>query len=399
LRISASVFPRYNTPIGKTIQAFPFDFKEAEDFQDIEAHLLGDIPNRDIDNLGNYWEVYNALKKKLFKPSKRANYSKLSVAKEDIKKTIFNHPEFTQFNQQLDVVFSHWNIETTAYLKALNKGLKPKREIYTISENLLKAYGNLNLIDKYDVYQCLMNYWIETMQDDMYELAADGWKAGNEVKRLEKKIKKGEKEVFKLVGGIEGLEGRLIPPNLIIKEFFFDEQKAIDDLKAKLVMFNEKMEILREEHGEEDGLLSNAIDEKQKISKKILQKVIKSLGTRNIDNALEYDMLEAYKKLLDDEAITKNKIKTALSELEMLIIDKYPKLSIEEIKIIVVDNKWSWSIMRQIKTELDNISYRLNERIKELAVRYEIPLPRLTNYVNELSQKVKNHLKHMNFVW
>jgi type I restriction enzyme M protein len=177
-----------------------------------------------------------------------------------------------------------------------------------------------HLTDKYAMYQHLMDYWAQIMQDDMYELAADGWKAGNEVKRIEKKTKKGDNEVVKQVPGIEGLEGRLIPPALIIKEYFAIELKAINDLETQAETLNAGMNELREEHGGEDGLLSNAIDDKQKISKKNLQITIKELSKRNADNAEEYDMLQAYKKLMDDEAEVQTKIKAAKVDLEKKVI-------------------------------------------------------------------------------
>lgn len=159
--------------------------------------MLGGIPNRDIDDLFKYWEVYPTLKSILFKSSKRAGYSVLYIAKEEVKSTIFHYPEFTAFSKQMDAVFDKWKTETTAYAKTLDRGLHPKQEIHKISETMLNAYINKNLIDKYDVYQHLMDYWAQTMQDDMYELAADGWGAG--------------KEVVRQGSGIEGLKGRLIP--------------------------------------------------------------------------------------------------------------------------------------------------------------------------------------------
>ena len=384
----------YNLNIPRYI-----DSQEEEDLQDIEAHLLGDIPNRDIDDLGKYWEVYPTLKSTLFKSSQRANYSALYIVKEDIKNTIFHHPEFTAFSTQMDTVFDQWKSETTAYTKAFDKGLHPKQEIHKISENLLKHYTDKKLTDKYAMYQHLMDYWAETMQDDMYELAADGWKAGNEVKRIVKKTKKANKEVMKEVAGIEGLEGRLIPPALIIQEYFAIEQKDIDDLEAQIETLTARMDELREEHGVEDGLLSNAIDDKQKISNKNLQTAIKKLGKRNADDAEEYDMLQSYKKQMDDAAKVKTKTKSVKVDLEKKVIAKYPTLSVDEIKTIVVDKKWMHSIEQRIKTEMDNISHRLTQRIKELAERYETPLPKLSNAVNERTAKVENHLKVMNFVW
>ncbi len=366
----------YNLNIPRYI-----DSQEAEDIQDIEAHLLSGIPKRDIEAMEKYWTVYPSLKSELFKAvDKRQEYYQLNIENEEIKNTIFQHPEFTTFGKKMDAVYNKWETETTACTKALDKGLKPKQEIHTISENLLKHYADKQLTDKYAMYQHLMDYWAETMQDDFYELAADGWIAGNDVKRIEKKTKKGDNEVVKQVAGLEGLEGRLIPPALMIQEYFVTEQKAIDDLQAQAESLTAGMDELREEHGGEDGLLVNAMDVKQKISKKNLQVAMKDLGKRNAENAEEYDMLQQYKKLMENEKKVQAKIKTAKADLEKKVIAQYPRLSIDEIKTIVVEKKWMHSMDRRIRIEMDNISHRLTQRIKELAERYETPLPKLQRF-------------------
>ena len=403
--------PKYSRIIPLTESADPkndynlnipryIDSQEAEDIQDIEAHLLGGIPKRDIEAMEKYWTVYPSLKSELFKSvGKRPEYYQLNIANEEIKNTIFHHPEFTTFGKKMDAVFNKWETKTITCTKALGKGLKPKQEIHTISENLLKQYADKQLTDKYDMYQHLMDYWAETMQDDFYELVADGWKAGNEVKRMEKKTKKGDKEVVKQVAGIEGLEGRLITPALMIQEYFATEQKAIDDLVAQAESLTVNMDELREEHGGEDGLLVNAMDVKQKISKKNLQATIKGLGKQNAENIEEYDMLQQYKKLMEDEKKVQDKIKTAKADLEKKVIAQYPKLSIDEIKTVVAEKKWMAEMEKRIRTEMDNISHRLTHRIKELAERYNTPLPKLSCEVEELTTTVENHLKRMNFVW
>ncbi len=385
----------YNLNITRYI-----DSQEAEDIQDIEAHLLGGIPKRDIEALDNYWKVYPKMKSHLYKAiDKRPDFYNLNIANEEIKQTIFNHLEFTAFGKQMDEVFAKWKAETIAHTKALDKGLRPKHEIHIVSENLLKHYDNKQLTDKYAIYQHMMDYWAETMQDDLYELSADGWIAGNEVKRIEKKTKKGDTEIVKQVAGIEGLEGRLIPPSLMIQEYFATEQKAIDDLEAEAETLNAKMEEQREEQGGEEGLLINAMDDKNKISKTNLAKAIKDLGKRNEETAEECDMLQAYKKLMDDEATTQTKIKTAKAELEKKIITQYPKLSTDEIKTVVVEKKWMVNMEQRIRTEMDNISHRLTQRIVELADRYETPMPQLSKNVDALTVKVENHLKQMKYKW
>ncbi len=424
----------YNLNIPRYI-----DSQEAEDIQDIEAHLLGGIPKRDIDALENYWKVYPSLKASLFKSiDSRPNYYQLSIVNSQLKETIFNHPEFTAFGKQMEQVFEKWKTETIAYTKALDpalsllkgKALRPKHEINTIGENLLRSYSpnsqfsilNFQLIDKYAMFQHLMDYWAETMQDDFYELSADGWKAGNVVKRIEKKTKKGDKEIVKQVAGIEGLEGRLIPPALMIQEYFHNEQLIIDNLQLSIDNLQQQMEELREEHSGEDGLLNNAIDDKGKISKGNLAKAIRdaqqavkeweqesysvaaesnsSYGEKeDITPEDELKMLQHYKKLMEDESAIQSEIKTAKAELEKKVIAQYPRLSIDEIKTIVVEKKWMANMQQRIRTEMDNISHRLTQRIKELAERYETPLPESERELSEAEVRVKEHLKKMNFKW
>jgi len=297
----------------------------------------------------------------------------------------------------MNAVFAQWKSETAVAARSLAEGLRPRHEIHRVSESLLKNYDNRPLTDKYAMYQHLMDYWAETMQDDFYELSAAGWKAGNEVVRSEKKTKKGDKETVKQVPGLEGLEGRLIPPALMVQEFFAREQKAIDDLEAQAESLAATMEELREEHGGEDGLLSNATDDKGKISKAGLTKAIKDLGRRNADNGEEYDKLQEYKALTEQEAAIQTSIKAARAELEKKVIAQYPKLPIEQIKTIVIEKKWLAAMEARISTEMENISHRLTRRIKELAERYETPLPQLDNSVAELTAKVADHLKKMGF--
>lgn len=390
----------YNLNIPRYI-----DNQEEEDMQDIEAHLLGGIPKRDVDALHNYWTVYPSLKAMLFNSiAHRPDYYMLNVEKDEIKNTIFNHPEFSAYGKIMEDVFVKWENETIAYFKSLEKGFRPKHEIHLVSENLLSHYHNKSLTDKYVMYQHLMDYWTETMQDDFYELAADGWSAGNELKRLEKKTKKGEKEIIKQIPGLEGLEGRLIPPALMIQVYFASEQQHIDELESQIEKVKSKIDELIEDNSGEDGLLAEVTDEKGKVTKVAVLKRLKEIAPKKgkkQDNDLkeEFDLLELYKWLTEEAAEISTKLLVAKAGLELKVIAQYPKLSIDEIKNVVVKRKWMAAMEQRIHTEMDNISHRLTQRIKELAERYETPLPLLTREVEALTAKVENHLKQMKFVW
>ncbi|OGP66854.1 MAG: type I restriction-modification system subunit M [Deltaproteobacteria bacterium RBG_19FT_COMBO_43_11] len=372
------------------------DTQEAEDIQDIDAHLKGGIPQRDIEDLESFWSVYPSLKAELFAKGSRKGYCKLKVIKDNIKHTIFNHHEFTVYSKVMQRAFDGWKKESKRYLKQLGKGVHPKQVIYKIAEAILFSYRDVRLLNKYDVYQHLLNYWAQTMQDDLYELAADGWRAGNEVIRLVRKGKEGKKD--RDIEGIDGLEGRLIPPMLMIEIYFEKEKTSIDELEAKREALKARMEELREEHGDEEGLLAEVLEE-GKLNKKNLAGRIKELGKKTADNNEEWDILQQYKKLMDDESDFAGKIKRAWKELEIKVMEKYSTLAIEEIKTIVVERKWMTSIEKAVHTETDRISQRLAGRIKELAQRYESTLSELNAEIAVLGKKVNKHLQKMGFVW
>lgn len=194
------------------------DSQESEDIQDIEAHLLGDIPYADIDALSGYWQVYPSLRKKLFTAGSRKNYCKLTIEHDQIKQAIFSHSEFVAYSEKVNAVFTGWKTKNIPRLKGIAVKDKPKKLIYELSEDLLKRFSDLNLIDKYDIYQHLMTYWAQTMQDDVYALVVDGWKA--EVYRIMV-----ENKQKKLID--KGWACDLVPKELVINRFYLAEKKQL----------------------------------------------------------------------------------------------------------------------------------------------------------------------------
>lgn len=354
------------------------DSQEAEDIQDIEAHLKGDIPTQDVEDLHNYWSVYPTLKTTLFAESKRKGYSVLQIAQEEIKQTIFFHPEFTKYAQTVNATFAAWKDKNTVILKKLTVDAKPKELIQEISENILGLFGKTKLIDKYDIYQHLMAYWSETMQDDAYLIAVNGWKA--ELEPVEGK--KGEVECV------------LLPKYLVINRYFVDEKKVIEELEVKRDNVSRELEELVEEHSGEEGYFV-ALD---KINKGNVSKRIKEIKG-SADDAEELKIMKAYINLLEQESEAKKKIKAAEKALNAQVIAKYKTLTELEIKTLVVDDKWLAAIEQTVKAEMNRISQRLTGRIKELAERYATPLPALIAETEAFSSKVDAHLKKMGFIW
>ena len=360
------------------------DSTETEDIQDIEAHLLGDIPTVDVDDLGEYWKVYPTLKDSLFGGSERNKYSTLKVEKDAIKGTIFTHPEFMKFQKEMDTIFDRWKTQSIAELKTIDIGNNPKEIIAELAHRLLASYDERDLIDKYDIYQYLMIYWNETMQDDCYIIAFDGWVAKtHRVIEIKKK-----KEVDK------GWDCDLVPKDLVIHRYFMDEQNALNTLEEEKDSIEIQLTEMEEENSGEDGCFSDL----DKVNKGNIKARFKELKTED-DSETDIEIFTAYLSLMDRLAKAKKSIKTATTELDAMLYDKYPKLTTDEVTILVVDDKWMATIENDISNEIDQISQKLSNRIKELAERYENTLPELDVEVEVLEQKVDDHLKKMGFEW
>lgn len=380
------------------------DSTEPEDLQDIDGHLRGGIPERDLDALGGYWKIMPGLRAALFEPL-RPSYSAPRILQSEIKATIFTHPEFTAFTTQAKKLFTKWQTASVPQLKGLAKDGHPKPLIETIAEDLLATFKTAPLLDAYDVYQHLMDYWAETMQDDCYLIADAGWKAGAkpreiiQVKNKEGKLVWPEKEDFKK--GKRRFKSDLVPAALLIARYFAAERDAIAAFEADIAGIEQQLDETREEQSGEEGLLAEVIEgegEKQKITAKALKARLKDIG-RDPDYAEERQALEAYAALLDQQADAKTRLKAAQDDLEAKLDAKYPKLTEADIQTLVVDDKWLATIAAAVQGELDRVSQTLTGRIRQLAERYATPLPQLTDEVAALAARVDGHLTKMGAVW
>jgi type I restriction enzyme M protein len=151
---------------------------------------------------------------------------------------------------------------------------------------------------------------------------------------------------------------------------------------------------LEEEHGGEEAAFSSF----DKINKASINDRLKEIGN-DPEASEEIAVLNEWLKLSNEEAALKKKLKEAEAALDVKTYAHYPKLTEGEIKVLVVDDKWLAALDAATHGEMDRVSQQLTQRVKELAERYEIPLPQLTRRVEELEAKVGRHLEKMGFSW
>ena len=376
----------YNLNIPRYIDA-----SDPEDLHDLSAHLSGGIPNRDIDALEDYWRVFPGIRKTLFKPA-RKGYSDGLLAASEVKPAILNHEEFKSFSKQAMRLFDKWTKQVA--LADIKKGESPKEIIHSISEALMATYAKSDLLDRYSIYQLLMDYWADTMQDDVYVITQDGWKAGKMIRELV--AKKGEKlkETPDIIVGKVKYKAEIIPPALITARFFATDKAQLDELQTELDNLSQELESYIEEHSGEEGLLADAQTDAGKVTK---ASVASRLKEATDDDELK--VLKQVKKLIESEASQKKAVKDAQEALDKKVVAKYAKLTTDEIQTLVVEDKWHATLQADIQAEVERVTQQLANRVKELEERYEEPMPDMTKDVETLSRKVDKHLKAMGLEW
>ena len=355
----------YNLNIPRYI-----DNQEEEDIQDLAAHLQGGIPAADIDALQKYWDVYPTMKESLFKINGQDGYYDLKVEKEKIKEAVFEHQEFILYSEEINTIVNGWAERHRNRFLQINSDIDPKVLIHDIAEDILESFSSRTLIDKYDIYQYMMTYWLEEMKDDVYMIVENGWIPDKD----------------------------LVPENLVIEKYFYEEKAAIESLEAEKDEITRQKEEFEEENSGEEGYLEEIKNEKGNITKGSLKNRIKEIMD-DPDSVEELEVLESYLKLVDDESDANKKVKDAIKALDKKVDEKYKVLTEDEIKTLVVDMKWIPYIVREVNNEMDRVSHRLASRIKELSERYDETLSELEGEAKSYSEKVEKHLERMGFAW
>lgn len=444
----------YNLNLARYI-----DSSEEEDIQDIYAHLHGGIPAADIDSLSKYWGVFPSLKTQLFSAINE-KYYRLNVAHENIRQVIYNNEEFSKYGDKIEAAFLEWREKEYPAFSSLNENVSAKNLITAAAEDIIHEFEPLSLIDKYDVYQVLLAYWNETMNDDVSLIISEpeGYGNARETDNIEEEITQGKnKGEMKVVGW----EGRLIPKTTIIDTFFRKKKNAIEDFEDLIADTESQLSDLIEnaENVDVDSALSEVVDG-GKVKAKDLQAKIEELTQHVVtDETIQlqnlYDMLPTTKKRLCayvekfplcKKVVNKKGNVTKKAILDRLIIirtvesvpkslkddvvqlkraleltdkiseykktvkgmqdaldkecrAKYADLTDEEILDLLINKKWFNSLYDGICDLYAGISHKLTERIVELSNRYEHTLPELEKDVNDLEASVKSHLEGMGFKW
>lgn len=376
----------YNLNIPRYIQP-----KDTEIQHDIEAHLHGGLPAHDVDGMQTYWNACPSLKVSLFNSTANGYYS-LKPAKADIAQSIEKDPSYVSQNGRFSALLNEWKAEIMPQMKAVGQGARPKELITDWSESLLiKAKDHSGLVDAYEVYDVLLNYWADVMQDDCYMIANDGW-TYPQVKAL--KSGKGDKKKAIMY---DEIVCDLVPVSIVLAEYFIAETNEIEELSSSIESLQQELSDLVESNT--DVFRFNDDDEDDKpVNVKIadVKKAIKNAKT-DATSKEDLEILKLWESTYTKKEGYVSQWKQKRTELTEAVVAKYAALTEDEIKTLVVERKWLASVVGGCKALMQNVTHQIASDVTSLAERYEVTLGATESKVNDLEKKVLRSLKEMGF--
>jgi type I restriction enzyme M protein len=381
----------YNLNIPRYI-----DSSEPEDLQDLNAHLHGGIPNHDLDLLSGYWDAFPQLRTQLFKPN-RPGYSDLTIDVGQVQRAILDSPEFQKFASGVRDLTIDWFAAHRDQLAHITADIKPNDLITTISEDLLSRFKAVSLLDEYDVYEQLMEYWNDVMHDDVFLIMNAGWlEAAKPRTAIEDKARELTETPDLTIGsGRSATKYKmdLIPPALIRTRYFADEQAKLNDVTAAAEEATRAVEEYVEENATEDGPLAEAMED-DKITKVLAAARLKEARSEGSDPD-EIRVLEHLLKLYHAEAAAKKAVKETQAALDLSTLKQYGKLTEDDVKTLVLHDKWHLTITSRIGSEVDSITFALVRRVQELGNRYAVTVGHLDRELEQISARVNTDLADM----
>ncbi|GAA9077135.1 hypothetical protein HpHA142_04510 [Helicobacter pylori] len=378
----------YNLNIARYIAAKQESEKDL--FALINSHKASYLPKNEIEIYDPYFQVFKELKNTLFKKSDKEGYYALKTECQNFKDLITQSQEFHAFHASVLNAFER--LELLETFNHLEPGFNPKTLIESVCSKVLKEFEKGEILDKYGVYQLFKDYYNEVLQDDWFLLSFNGFRSAKNLRKLtplkDKNKKANYLEEPDFVIQKTYYRSDLIPKNLIKQRFFEKETKELEELENAL---NEKEALLDEfieEHSNEEGLFDGL-----KINESVLKKELKNATDLEDKQILKtaLELLEAKNKALK----MKNK---AYEELELKAFHQYKNLKLNEIKDLIIQDKWLKSLKNALENKIFKRINAFSSALNGIIQTYSNSLLELDKEVKESESKVLEHLKDLGVV-
>lgn len=366
---------RNNFALNLSLYVAPID---KEIHQNIEAHLKGGIPEEDVERLAHYWDVCPSLKASLFAPL-RPGFCQLQIPKAEIAATIEGDESFCAQSALFASTLGAWTTEMQPQMLAVDRACDPKALIAQWSQHLLDTFMACpSLVGAYDVYDQLMVYYGDSLQDDLYMISNGGW-----MPQLNVPVKKSVKWT--------DLSCDLLPVDFAVRALIPAVKAQLDAAQSALEDIQQQMATLIEENEEDfnESLFYGKLNAAN-LKKRMKDKSLYTSHTQQ-------ELWKEYLSLLDKEKERKAAVKAAEWRMLSEIMRVYDEMTEPQARAIIVGEKWIVEIRERIMQELQTARHNISAEVAALAARYEETLSSLADSVESKEDAVMCHLKKMGF--
>ena len=365
--------PRYIEPVSTEIT------------QDLDGHLNGGISCAELDACGN-WAALPGLKELLTKPL-REGYVSLTYPPEQVAEILQDAAVIKKVHKEMMDILSQW--EDGLREKLVSPSGNARRLADALSCAMRDAYKSNAFLDKYDAYGVFMDYVIATMQDDLFAICSDGWKAGKETEKVYDKKDK-----------LKSWDGMILPKILVKQEYFATELARAQELARKVETVESELEQFLQECADlgEDDPLAEIRDDDKMLSDSDCKKVLKKMQ-KDVARKDETMAIKKYLDLRNALAVANKASKQADEALDKKTLEHYSKLTDDGIRLLMIERKWLPSIRKGMEELCDSQIQSLSSSLLALDARYRETLPALERQCQKAKEQVHAVLREMGFFW
>ena len=340
------------------------DSSEAAEHWDVYASMFGGIPMAEIDEMGEFWTAFPALKKALFTET---GTSYVNAAVSDIKSAIKSHPDVVGFEDAFHAAFTTFPAFLKEELIDQMENVEISKAETVLSTDVFARLKAIPLIDKYAAFQLLDDEWTG-ISIDLEVLQTEGFSATKKVDpNLVIKKKDGKEQEVQ-----DGWVGHIIPFELVQATLLSKEADELHGLESRLAEIPSEYEAILDElsEDEKESCKDALNDEGDAFVPKEVTKMIKELKKdRSAESAALRSILEKVDTLTKSEKTIKAQIKAKGAELQTKTKDTIEHLS-DKQALELLEKKWIVPLVESIYKLPDTVIDSLVSKIQALQSKY-----------------------------
>ncbi|TXL57570.1 type I restriction-modification system subunit M [Cerasibacillus terrae] len=376
----------YNLNIPRYIESIDEDIPD-----DVDAHLYGGIPYKDIENL----HVLQAMVPHVINQSLkevRMGYMQLTDSIATLTENVLNDAAVLDKSKAVETRIQAYQAKYWEQLKSV----ADVKAIRGIREAMLAEIKDILLefdhVDEYDGYQIIADIWSETLTEDAEVIAlSDFYTEGRKRVPLMATKGSGKNKREEQVGWI----GSIVPNDLIKKHLFDAERTEIETKETRLqeveAELTELVEAAKVEESDEESALGDALNEREDAF--LIGSVRSELKTAE-ENSKAYHFLKTAESLLNERTKLNRDMKKLEKDLKEMTEERIETLTDEEIDTLMYE-KWFGSIIPKVKRLLEKPLIEELDILEQLQERYSETLDSLEAESEKLEKELEAMMAQM----